>query len=88
MVMARTQQNQPNHTSMFQVTAYMTTACTLLAKASYMAGPKVNETMVNGRHCESHGKGCRCIILFNGGSENWNNNSTHIISTPLSLSLY
>lgn len=43
---------------------------TLLAKASQMAGSKVIETMVNGRHCKSHGKGCRCITLFTGVSEN------------------
>lgn len=42
----------------------------LLAKGSQMAGSKVIETMVNGRNCKSHSKGCRCIILFIGGSEN------------------
>lgn len=59
LVLAKAQRNQPNHASVFQVSAPMTSAHILWAKASHVVEPKVNERVVNGRHCTLHGKGYR-----------------------------
>lgn len=56
--------NQTKHAGVLKVSDHTTMAQILLAKATSMSRPTVNETVVTGRYCKSRGKRYRFIILF------------------------
>lgn len=73
--MAEVQESERNHTSTRKASAFAAPASILLAKVSPMAIPKVNGAEMNilpfleKDTAKSNDKGCGCIILLQGGSE-------------------